>query len=244
VIAPAAGDAAASAVDALELREVAHRFGGHWVLRGCTLSIARGEAVALVGDNGSGKTTLLRIAATLLRPSRGEGSVLGIDLRTRPGAVRERVAMLGYHAGVYEDLTAQENLVFAMRMLGRRADTAEIARALDEVGLARHAGARVRGFSAGMRRRLGLARVLLRPPELLLLDEPYAALDEPGVEMVNRMVLGIVSGGGAVLAATHDLGRTVGVMGRVVRLTAGRLHEQPAAEPWEAAARGDEAAWR
>jgi heme exporter protein A len=231
--------ATAGSVQALELRGIAHRFGGGWVLRGCDLRLPRGQAVALVGDNGSGKTTLLRIASTLLRPSRGDGSVLGADLRRAPGAVRERVGVVGFRAGVYEDLTAAENLEFAMRMHGIPAAAGEIGRVLGEVGLARRADELVRGFSAGMRRRLALARVLLRPPELLLLDEPYAALDEDGIALVNRMVTGVAERGGGVLLATHDVARADGVVHRTVRLAGGRLHEVPAAEPLELARVGD-----
>jgi heme exporter protein A len=230
--------------EALVLEGIAHRFAGRWVLRGCDLAVAGGEAVALVGSNGSGKTTLLRIAATLLRPSRGGGRVLGADLRTDAQAVRRVTGMVSFRAGVYEDLTAAENLVFATRMHGRRPDPDAIARALAEVGLARHAGARVRGFSDGMRRRVALARVLLRPPRVLLLDEPYAALDASGVDLVNRVIHGVVADGGAVLAATHDVERARGVMRRVVRLADGVLHELPSPPALVEAAVGGEAAWR
>lgn len=223
----------------LELDGVAHCFGSRWVLRGCSLRLAPGEAAALVGGNGTGKTTLLRIAATLLRPRRGGGRVLGRDLVREPQSVREHVGMIGYSAALYEDLSALENLRFAVRMRGRRPAEAELHRVLDEVGLARHRDARVRGFSSGMRRRVALARVLLDPPALLLLDEPYAALDNEGVERVNNVVRRIRAAGGAVLAATHDLPRASGVMERVIRLERGRLHEPEPADTafaWRSAA--------
>jgi heme exporter protein A len=216
-----------ASVPVVEVADIAHRFGPRWVLRACTLRLDPGEAAAITGGNGTGKTTLLLILSTLLRPTRGGGRVLGHDLRRQAAEVRERVGMVGYRAALYEDLTAAENLRFAMHMHGRRGDDGEIARVLEEVGLARHAHLRVRGFSSGMRRRVALARVLLRPPELLLLDEPYAALDEAGVEVVNGVVRQVLARGGAVAAATHDLPKGQEVMTRVVRLEAGCLHELP-----------------
>jgi heme exporter protein A len=215
----------ADATPALKLAEVAHRFAGRWVLRGCSLEVARGEAVALLGGNGAGKTTLLRIVSTLLRPTRGSAQILGLDLARDAAAVRGRIGMMSFNPALYEDLTAAENLRFACRMRGERADGARITRVLDEVGLAAHAEVRVRGFSSGMRRRVALARVLLSPPELLLLDEPYAALDDEGADRVNDVVRRVIGAGGAVLAATHDLPRAAEVMHRVVRLEAGLLRE-------------------
>jgi heme exporter protein A len=214
----------------LELRDIAHRFAGRWVLRRCSLEIRPGEAVALVGGNGAGKTTLIRIIATLLRPTRGTGRVLGADIIEDPMAVRERIGMMGFAPALYEDLTARENLSFACRMRGDRPDATKIELALDDVGLSPHADLRVRGFSSGMRRRVALARVLLYSPELLLLDEPYAALDEEGASLINRVITQVNERGGAVLAATHDLPRAAEVMHRVVRLDAGVLAEADVAD--------------
>ncbi|HEX5727734.1 MAG TPA: ABC transporter ATP-binding protein, partial [Longimicrobiaceae bacterium] len=223
--APAAPSRPAPAgVPALELERVAHRFGSHWVLRGCSLAVPPGAGVALLGSNGAGKTTLLRIACTLLTPTRGGGRVFGHDLARDADAVRRAVGLLGAAPGVYEDLTAAENLAFACRMWGERPDPRRLARALDEAGLAAaRPGVRVREFSSGMRRRVALARLLLRPPRLLLLDEPYAAFDPDGVERVNALVARVRAGGGAAVVATHDLARALPVVDRVVRLENGLL---------------------
>jgi heme exporter protein A len=210
-------------VRALEVENIARRFGRRWVLRGVTLELRAGEAVALMGRNGSGKTTLLRIICTTIRPTRGRGSVFGHELVKEADEVREQVGILGHHAGLYDDLTASENLRFAMQMYGLSIHRSEIERALDEVGLGAEVKERVRGFSAGMRRRLALARLVLRPPRLLLLDEPYAAFDQPGIDQVNAYVRRIVDGGGAALIATHDLARAKGVAERVVRIEEGRI---------------------
>ncbi|MBI4545492.1 MAG: heme ABC exporter ATP-binding protein CcmA [Gemmatimonadetes bacterium] len=210
---------------ALELDKIARRFGRRWALRGVTLRVAPGEVVALVGHNGSGKTTLLRVAATAIRPTRGSGRVCGRDILREPAAVRPLVGFLGHSPGLYEDLTASENLLFSLRMAGVAADSRAVAGALAEVGLTREAGEMVRYFSAGMRRRLALARLLLRPGRLVLLDEPYASFDPEGVERVNRLVREQRAHGGAVILATHDLARAAEVADRMVELVAGRLLE-------------------
>ena len=208
---------------AVELEGLARNFGRRWALRGITLSIAPGEAVALVGRNGSGKTTLLRVLATLLRPSRGCARIAGLDVVRQAAGVRELVGLMGHAAGVYDDLTAAENLRFALRMMGRRADETEVEAALEAVGLASEADARVRGFSAGMRRRLALARLRLQRPRVLLLDEPYASFDAEGIELLNEFVRETTGRGGAVIVATHDLARADDVVERIVTLEGGRL---------------------
>lgn len=217
------GHSGGAAAPAAELCAVARRFGPRWVLRGVSLRVERGEAVGVVGRNGSGKTTLLRILATALRPTRGSGWVWGHDLVEEAARVREVVGMLAHEPGVYDDLTAAENLRFALRMAGLPADGRAIAEVLEAVGLAREAGERVRGFSAGMRRRLALARLLARRPRVLLLDEPYASFDAAGVQVVNELARRTRDGGGAVVVATHDVARALGTLDRLLRLDDGRL---------------------
>jgi heme exporter protein A len=187
------------------------------------LHVARGEVVAVLGRNGSGKTTLLRIIATLLRPTRGTGAVLGHDLVRDADAVRERVGLLGHTNAVYPDLTAGENLGFALRMLGRRVEPGAIDAALGTAGLASERDVRAREFSAGMQRRLALARMRLMAPQLLLLDEPYSSLDPHGVELVTTLVADTQRRDGSVVLITHDVSRARAVSDRVLVLDAGRV---------------------
>ena len=208
---------------ALELREIARRFGRRWALRGVSMRVEPGEVLALVGHNGSGKTTLLRIAATALAPTRGEGAVFGVDIAREAAAVRHLVGLLAHRPGLYDDLTALENLRFAAAMLALPADARSLHGLLARVGLEREMGERVRHFSAGMQRRLAIARLLLRPPRLLLLDEPYASLDDDGVALVNALVHDTRARGGAAVLATHELERARPVVDVVSRLDAGRL---------------------
>jgi len=177
----------------------------------------------MLGRNGSGKTTLLRVIATTLRPTRGTGTVYGKELVREADEVRECVGVLGHHAGLYDDLTASENLRFATRMAGQRVAKEQIQHALSEVGLGDEAKERVRGFSAGMRRRLALARLILRPPRLMLLDEPYAAFDQHGIDFVNAFVQQTAANGGAAIIVTHDPARVAEISHRTVRIVDGRI---------------------
>jgi heme exporter protein A len=210
---------------AVELTGVARRFAHRWVLRGADLTVKRGEAIALMGKNGSGKTTLLRVVATLLRPTRGSGRIFGFDLVREAADVREFVGLLGHHAGLYDDLTASENLRFSLRMAGLAHNPVRVDEVLEQVGLEAERKERVRGFSAGMRRRLALGRLLLRRPQLLLLDEPYAAFDTSGIVLVNRFAREIASAGGTVIVVTHDYPRAQEAVDRVVRIENGLVLE-------------------
>lgn len=210
----------------LELEGIAHRFGRRWVLRGVDLRVDSGEVVALVGANGAGKTTVLRVAATLLRPLRGKGTVDGVELLDDPGEVRERVAILGHAPALYEDLTPEENLRFSLLMRGKEGASARIRELLRTVGLEEHASTRVRRFSAGMRRRVAIGRIRAALPRLLLMDEPFASLDPHGVDLVNETIRSITAAGGGVLLATHDVHSGAEITGRTLTLAGGRIVQQ------------------
>jgi heme exporter protein A len=208
--------------DGLHLEGIAKRFGRKWALRGATVRAEAGTAHALMGHNGSGKTTLLRVVATTLRATRGSGTVLGYDLFREAAAIREHVGALYHAPGVYGDLSARENLEFSRRMWGGRVELGVDA-ALERVRLTYAADERASGFSSGMTRRLALARLVMRPPRLLLLDEPYASFDADGIELVNDIVRNTTGLGGLVLIATHDPERTAEVVDGVITLQEGRV---------------------
>ena len=211
------------AVRAISIDDIAQRLGGRWVLRGLTLRVDSGECVAVVGHNGSGKTTLLRVLSTVLRPTRGTGSIFGHDLIRDADGVRASCAMLNHGGGLYGDLTAAENLVFAQRMMGERADMPAIKHALERVGMAPFANTRVRTFSSGMQRRTAVARLYLRDARLLLLDEPYNSLDGDGVSLVDELLTSVRAKGGAAVVVLHDLQRTNTEFDRVIELAQGRI---------------------
>ena len=203
-----------------DLRKV---FGLVRVLDGVSLDVHGGEAVALLGANGAGKTTLLKILATLLRPTRGTATIAGHDVARAPETVRPLLGVVAHGAWVYYDLTARENLKFWSTLGGLHADADDLAAALAGVGLDRVADARVRTFSAGMKRRLSLARVMLGRPRVLLLDEPFAGLDQRAKKWLEERLETLKAAGAALLMVTHSFGRELGVADRLAILAGGRI---------------------
>jgi heme ABC exporter ATP-binding subunit CcmA len=212
-----------AAVSLIRVAGLARVFGAQRVLDGVDLDVAAGEAVALLGANGAGKTTLLKIVATLLRPSRGSATVAGHDCVREAEAVRAVIGVVAHGAHVYEDLTACENLAFWARLAGRPADRDTLVEALADVDLERHADARVRTFSAGMKRRVALARLALAQPRVLLLDEPFAGLDQRGRKWLEGRLEAFKAAGGALLMVTHSFGRELGIADRIAILAGGRV---------------------
>ena len=205
---------------AIDASAVARRFGSRWILRGVSLQVRPGEIVGLLGANGCGKSTLLRIFGTLLKPSAGAATIFGHDVVRAADLVRAQIGFLAHEPGLYDDLTAKENLLFAANMLG--IDAAGADEALARVDMTYAANERVRGFSAGMERRLSVARLLLSRPRLLLLDEPYSNLDAAGISMMSGLIADAVRGGGAALVVLHELAPAAGILSRTVTIKDGR----------------------
>ena len=202
---------------AVETDDLARLFGGGAALAGVSIGVAGGRTVALLGPNGAGKTTLLRLLATAIRPSFGSARVDGLDVVRDVEAVRERVAYLSHATGLYDDLTARENLRFAATMLATPDAHRRVSDTLADIGLVERADHRVGGFSAGMRKRLALGRILLGSPSLVLLDEPYAALDGDGMDLVDALLAAWRGAGVSVLVASHATARLDAVLdGRLV----------------------------
>jgi heme exporter protein A len=198
---------------AVVLSDVSKRFGPRWAVARLSYSLPAGRALLLTGHNGSGKTTLMRMIATAQTPTAGEISIFGLDARTARDEIRERVALLSHASFLYEDLSARENLEVCARLLGLggAAARARTAALLGQVGLSARAEHPLRQFSAGMRKRLAIARVLLKEPELALLDEPFGELDPEGISQMEEIIRGLRQRGTTVILATHlvDQGRAL-----------------------------------
>jgi heme exporter protein A len=181
----------------IRARGLEKRYGDKRVLRGVDLDVPRGGFVLVTGPNGSGKTTLLRLVAGLLAPTRGELEV-AVD--------RGSLGFLGHEPLVYRDLTALENLELYGRLYRVPERKERIGMLLERFDLWDVRRERAGSFSRGMLQRLALCRALLHDPELLLLDEPFSALDDEGVALLERE-LGGLAGERTFLVATHDPGR-------------------------------------
>jgi len=193
--------------------------GGFPLLSGVDLELAASSLTVVTGANGAGKTSLLRLLAGLVSLSSGTGVVAGVDLKGDLRELRRRVGWLGHEGSFYDDLSASENLVFAAKALAR--PTSEVASVLDRVGLASRATTSAKQLSAGQRRRLGLAWLLLRRPELWLLDEPYASLDDDGRAFFDQLIGDVVASGATVVVSAHDPLRSSALTPRTITLAGG-----------------------
>ena len=204
----------------LEVRGLTKMFGPVTAVREVSFRAPAGQVTGLLGPNGSGKTTTLRATLGLVRPTAGTVLIGGLAYRNLPRPRRIVGAMLeatGFHPG----RRARDHL----RVLAAAADVPDqrVDEVLDQVGLAGAAGRRVRGFSLGMKQRLGLAAALLGDPQVLLLDEPANGLDPAGIAWLRGLLRDVAGQGRTILVASHVLGEVAQTADRVVIVSAGRL---------------------
>ncbi|MBF5041082.1 heme ABC exporter ATP-binding protein CcmA [Aggregicoccus sp. 17bor-14] len=191
------------AVPALALHDVSKRYGRRWALARLSYALPAGRSLLLTGHNGSGKTTLLRLVATALSPTAGRVEVLGKDSVGARDEVRREVALLSHASFLYEDLTAEQNLTVFARLLGLPSPRDAAQGLLTRVGLTQRSDSPVRQFSAGMRKRLAIARLLMKRPSLALLDEPFGELDPAGIAAMEEIIGQLKQEGVTVVLATH-----------------------------------------
>lgn len=196
-------------------------YGDYPALRDISFEIDAGSCVALLGRNGAGKTTLLKIMGGLSRAAKGRLSVLDGDTRTR--AVRRRIGLLGHGIGVYEELSARENLEFFARLQGLPHPKDTAAEWLERTGLAVSRDTLVREFSRGMRQRLAVGRAFLHDPDILLLDEPFTALDDRAIALLQKLLSGARARGATIVMSTHQLREALELATNVVLINRGRL---------------------
>jgi heme exporter protein A len=191
--------------DDLSVEKVHVWRGDRHVLKGVSLTLRPGELLHVSGPNGTGKTTLLRVVCGLLRPEQGEVSWLGQPITAVRGEYQAALAYASHEPALKGDLTALENLHFAVG-LKRRVTAAELHASLDRTGVAACADLPARVLSAGQRRRVAMARVLAMSASLWLLDEPFTNLDAAGTHLVSELLQAHIEHGGlALVVAHHDL---------------------------------------
>lgn len=201
-------------------RGIVKSFGDIVALDGLDLDIAPGQVHGLVGPNGAGKTTLLGLLLGLAVADRGRLEIFG-QPQSRALALPHGVAGFVDGPGLYPTLTARQNLAALAALRGDRAPATD--EVLDEVGLTDVADDRIRGFSLGMRQRLGLAAALLTRPRLLVLDEPANGLDPAGTRQIHRVLSRLAAEGASVVLSSHHMGQLAALCGEVSLLAQGRI---------------------
>jgi heme ABC exporter ATP-binding subunit CcmA len=205
----------------IEIRGVWKFFGDFAAIRDVSFDLPAAVTLALLGRNGAGKTTLLRMLAALSRPSRGSITLAGSSLREP--AQRRRLGMIGHGIAIYDDLTAAENLEFFASLYGILQPRERIDQWLERTNLARVRNSLTREFSRGMRQRLAIARAFFHQPEILLLDEPFTALDDRASELLAGLIEQAHAEGRTVLISTHQLREALALATHVAVLDRGRL---------------------
>lgn len=212
---------------AVRLREAVALADHFPLLAGVSLDIGEGEVAHIRGPNGAGKTSLLRLCCGLVPLHSGEATVLGHDLSLDRRAVRRAVGLLSHQSLLYEELTVEENLRYALRSFGLEASRA--GGAASRLGLVgRLYTTAVGKLSAGQRRRTALAVLVARDPRLWLLDEPHAGLDEEGRALLDELVAESRAKGRTVLLSSHEHELAEAISDRVILLAGGRVQEEPA----------------
>ena len=218
----------------VEAQGLAKRYDGVQAVRDLDLTINDGEIFGLLGPNGSGKTTTILILLGLTEPNAGSVRICGYDPVRDPIAVKRRVGYLPENVGFYDDLTARENLRFVARLNGirDRDSAAKISALLEQVGLKEVADRPVHTFSRGMRQRLGIADVLIKDPEFVILDEPTSGIDPEGATQILDMIAEMRhSQGLTVMLSSHLLHQVqrmcdrVGIMHRGTMVAQGTVDE-------------------
>jgi ABC-2 type transport system ATP-binding protein len=207
---------------AVRCRGITKSFGDIVALDGIDLEVAAGQIHGLVGPNGAGKTTLLGLLLGLAVADEGDLEILGAPIG-RALTAPDGIAGFVDGPGLYPSLSARQNLAALARLRGRETRTANIGDVLDQVGLTDVADDRVRGFSLGMRQRLGLAAALLTRPRLLVLDEPANGLDPAGKRHVHGVLNRLVADGATVVLSSHRMDDVEALCSEVTILATGRV---------------------
>jgi len=207
---------------ALEVRELTRAFGVRKALDGVTFEVPEHAFLSVFGPNGAGKTTLVKVLTTLLNPTSGSASVLGLDVVSDAIEMRKRIGLISHNPLLYPDLTAEENLLFFAEMYGIEDPAARVSELLVAVELDHRKLDLTRTFSRGMLQRLSIARALLHRPEVLFLDEPYSGLDPHAMDILDGLIAQI-RGEHTFVMISHDLDKGLELCSHALILARGRV---------------------
>jgi heme ABC exporter ATP-binding subunit CcmA len=211
------------AAPVVETHSLSKTYGVTPVLREVEFRLLPGRGAVIVGANGAGKSTFVSILAGLVAPSAGRALIFGEDSRRLTPRYRRRIGVMSHQSFLYPNLSGRENLEFYATLFGVADPRAAAAAWLERVGLGAAAEQWVRGYSRGMEQRLTAARALISEPALLLLDEPFAALDVQGSELMASLVAEALARGCAIVLAAHRIPELAGAELDMYELARGRM---------------------
>ena len=207
---------------AIRTKKLSKVFGNRRAVDGVSLEVPQGAFLSIFGPNGAGKTTLLRVLATLTRPTSGEATLMGIDLKENPDEARAHIGMISHRSMLYPDLTAEQNMLLYARLYGVKDPEARVMELLEAVELKHRRLDAVRTFSRGMTQRLAIARALVHDPDVVFLDEPYSGLDPHAVEIFDDLIAAQREGRTFVMVS-HDLQKGYSMCTHALVLAKGRI---------------------
>lgn len=210
----------------VETKDLTKRYRDLVAVNNLNLSVEEGEIFGFLGPNGAGKTTTILMLLGLTEPSEGKATVCGFDSTRQPLEVKKRVGYLPENPGFYEDLTARENLLYIARLNRIREDEANrrIDHVLEQVGLSEDGNRMVREYSRGMKQRLGIAEVLVKEPQVVIMDEPTLGIDPDGATRILDLIVGLSRARGlTVLLSSHLLHQVQQICGRIGIIVKGKL---------------------
>lgn len=210
----------------LQTRNLTKRYGNKTVVNDLNMNINKGDIYGFLGQNGAGKTTTLRMIMGLIQSTAGEIEVFGSKLDQKDqNKIMERIGVIIEYPGFYLNLTAEENLEIHRRLMGM-GNKESIEEALAIVGLLEAKDQKVKGYSLGMKQRLGIARAILHHPEFLVLDEPLNGLDPVGIKEIRQLFLDLSKQGITILISSHLLSEIEQIATRVGIIHHGNLLEE------------------
>lgn len=215
----------------IQAEDLTKLYGDFPALQHVDLEVPQGEFLALMGRNGAGKTTLLKLLALLTRPTSGKLTIRGIGHDGDLTELRRGMGLLGHNSFLYDELTAEENLLFYAKLYGIAEPRHAIQQMLEATGLVSFGKELVRNFSRGMKQRLAIGRVFLHDPELILLDEPFTGLDDRAVALLENSLLDAHRKGKTILLCTHQLELSLKLASRVLILDRGKVAYQGPNQP-------------
>jgi ABC-2 type transport system ATP-binding protein len=210
---------------AIQVQDLHKDFGEIYAVKGVDFGIQRGEVFSLLGPNGAGKSTTISMITGLLRPTKGDAIILGHSISKDPQKVKAALGVVPQDIAIYEDLSAQENLIFWGKMYGIRGSALKkrVNEILDIVGLTGRQKGRVEKFSGGMKRRLNVGIALLHEPDIVIMDEPTVGIDPQSRRKILDSVLDLNKKGMTVLYTTHNMEEAQELSDRIAIMDYGKI---------------------